>query len=63
VRLDVLGVDGQHLVERLDRFPIAAIEEQDAADLVRHDAVVRILGADPVQVGESATVVAVRLLD
>ena len=49
VRLHILRIDGKNLLDRHDGFLVAAVEEQDPADLVRHNAVARILLTDPRQ--------------
>ena len=44
VRLEILGVDGQHLLEGVDRRTELALEEEHASELVQDDAVARVLG-------------------
>ena len=39
MRLQILRVDAQHLVELLDRFGELAFQEEDPAELIEHDAI------------------------
>ena len=47
VRLQIFRVDSQHLVELLDRFRELPLQEEDAAELIEHDAIARIEIATP----------------
>ena len=56
VRLQILGVDRQHLLELGDRLGELALQEQDAPELVADDAVARILTRGLTQVAQRLVV-------
>ena len=50
VGLQVFRIDGQHTVERDDRFLVLALQEQHATELIQDDAITRILRVGDSQV-------------
>jgi len=59
VRLNVLWIHRQHLLQRRDGFLVAPVEEQDPPDLVQHDAIARILLAHFCQALQRTVVIAI----
>ena len=61
MRLEIFGIDGERLLEAGDRFVEPPLEEVDAADLIEHDAVARVLLGGDRQMLERLVVPAERL--
>ena len=63
VRHQILGIDGENVLQGVDGVSVVPLQELNSADLVQHDPILRVLYPGGLQVAQGGRVVARFLVD